>query len=137
MESVSSNLVSNSTCSVLVAREPRNNVEEKIPLTRIVVIVGSEYSDKAVKLAISLGKVLQLKLTFVNVVYLPVLSYSAGAGHWYVNTVDQCRDEGKKITVEAKSLAAKCASKLILKLSMIWNHQSQELLNLLTRETST
>jgi nucleotide-binding universal stress UspA family protein len=106
--SVSSNLVSYASCSVLVVREPKNHVELKqIPLGRILVpIDGSEYSDRAVKLATSLGKAIPVKLTFTNVVYLPVL-YGAGAGAWYKNAMDRYRDDAKKIVEEAKTFAAK------------------------------
>ena len=106
--SVSSNLVSYSQCSVLVVRAPKKGIDEKINLKRVLVATdGSENSSAGVRLAISFGKALSLKLTFVNIVYLPSMTFAAGAGNWYDRAIAESRDQGKRITEEAKSLATK------------------------------
>jgi len=106
--SVSSNLVTYSQCSVLVVRAPKKDVEEKINLRRVLVATdGSENSSAGVRLVISLGKALSLKLTFVNIVYLPSMTFTAGAGNWYDRAIAESRDEGKRITEEAQLLAMK------------------------------
>jgi nucleotide-binding universal stress UspA family protein len=104
--SVSSSLVSYSPCSVMVVRKAQG--EEKMKLGRILVAIdGSENATRAARLAISLARALSSKLTFVNVVYLPPVSYTAGEGNWFDRAIAESVEEGKKITAQAESTARK------------------------------
>ena len=103
--SVSSHLASYSPCSVIVVRKPDRS-EEKIKLSKILVATdGSESAARAVRFAISLAKPLSSKITFVNVVYLPPASYTAGEGPWFDQAIAELTEDGKKILAEAESLA--------------------------------
>jgi len=100
--SVSSNLASYSPCPVMVVRRP----EGKKEFRRILVATdGSESASRGVGLAIRLAKALSLRLTFVYVIYLPPVSYTLGEGSWLDQAMAEYREEAKKITVEAKSIA--------------------------------
>lgn len=101
--SVSSHLVSHSPSPVLVVRDPET---KKIKLKRIIVATdGSESSSRAERLAISLGKSLDLKLTFVSVVYLPPTSYAVGGGVAIDKTLIALREDATKAASKAASLA--------------------------------
>ena len=103
--SVSSNLASYSPCSIMIVRRSKMS-EEKIKLKRILVATdGSESASKGVGLAIGLAKALSSRLTFVNIVYMPPMSYTLGVGSWFDQAMAEYREEAKKIMVEAVSIA--------------------------------
>jgi len=104
--SISSNLVSYSPCSVMVVRKSKS--EEKMKFGQILVATdGSENASRAVGIAISLAKVLSSKLTFVNVVYLPPVSYTVGEGNWFESAIAESVEDGKRITALAVSASKK------------------------------
>jgi nucleotide-binding universal stress UspA family protein len=103
--SVSSNLATYAPSSVMIVRRPKMS-QGKIRFSRILVATdGSQSSSKGVGLAIGLAKALSSKLTFVNVVYLPPLSYTLGEGSWFDQAMAEYREEAKKIVNEAVSIA--------------------------------
>jgi len=104
--SVSSALASHSPCSVMVVRKPTGKEEAKIKFRKILAATdGSESASRAIRLAISLARALSSKITFVNVVYLPPMSYSAGEGKLIDRMMSESREEGKRVTLEAQSIA--------------------------------
>lgn len=103
--SVSSALASHSPSSVLVAKMLQSE-GTTVSLKRILVATdGSDSALKGVGLAISLAKALSSKLTFVNVVFMPAVSYTAGEGNWFDRAMEESREEGKKIASDAAGIA--------------------------------
>lgn len=101
--SVSGNLVSNSTSSVLVVRKPKT---KKLSFKKILVATdGSESASKAENLAIVLAKALGSKLTFISVVYLPPNAYAVGGGSGFESSMISLRDGAAKAVSKAAILA--------------------------------
>ena len=104
--SISGQLVSHSPSPVLVVRKPE--AAKKMEIKRILVATdGSETASRAMGLAISLAKALGGKLTFVNVVYLPPISYGVDEGIDFNRLMADLREDGEKITKEAIFIAQK------------------------------
>jgi nucleotide-binding universal stress UspA family protein len=105
--SVSQNLVVHSTVSTLVVRAPPED-KKKIEFKKILVATdGSESAKKGVALATAFAKALSSKITFVNVIYLPPVSYTAGEGDWYESALKEFRADATKAVSDAQSFASK------------------------------
>jgi nucleotide-binding universal stress UspA family protein len=105
--SVTGNLVAHSPTSVMVVKPPET-ADKKIRFDRILVATdGSETASRGVGAAIGLAKALQSKVTFVNVVYLPPASYTFGEGEWFDKAIEEYKEEGRRITEYAATIARK------------------------------
>ena len=101
--SVSSGLVSHCPVPVLVVRD---GPERKIAFNRI--LVGTDGSDNAwrgVALATSFARALSSKLTFANVLFNPLVSYTVGAGEWLDEALKEGRAAAQNIVSKSQSFA--------------------------------
>ena len=98
--SVSTNLLNNASCPVLVVRKRVYRIQTQ--LRKILVATdGSINADKAVEQAVSIAKNVGADLTIVHVVYLPPPEYS----EYMYGIYDDLKKEGERILSEASKLA--------------------------------
>jgi nucleotide-binding universal stress UspA family protein len=98
--SVSTNLLNNASCPVLVVRKRVYRIQPQ--LGKILVATdGSKNADKAVEQAVSIAKNVGADLTIVHVVYLPPPEYS----EYMYGIYDDLKKEGERILSEASKLA--------------------------------
>lgn len=101
--SVSSHLASHSPSSVMVVRSPES---KKMSLKRILVATdGSESSSRAERLSVSLAGALNVKPTYVSVVYLPPTAYAMGGGAGLESAMSSLREGAIKAVSNAASFA--------------------------------
>lgn len=103
--SVSTDLLNQATCPVLVSRKKRTRKTQETEFKKILVATdGSESANRAVGLAVSIAKNTAAQLTIVHVVYMPPSSYGT-----YVPVMDQIfsglRNEGQRILLQANDVA--------------------------------
>jgi len=72
--SVSTNLLNNAPCPVLVVRKRISQVEPQIR-KMLVATDGSKFASRAVELAVSVAKKLNADLTIVHVIYVASIAY--------------------------------------------------------------
>ena len=100
--SVSTNLVNQAPCPVLVVRKRSNTQLRKI----LVAADGSKNANKAIEYAASIAKNVGADLSIVHVVFLPPYTYAVG-GYGMDELHKDLLEDGKKIAEEARKLAEK------------------------------
>ena len=102
--SVSTSLLNDAACPVLVARKRKSKTETQ--LKKILVATdGSEHSNDALDLAVSTAKRSKAQLSIVHVVYLPPTSYTVGSSEAIGTLYNDMRKEGSRILSEASKFA--------------------------------
>lgn len=114
--SVSTSLLNDAKCPVLVARKRKTKTETQLKKV-LVATDGSEHSNDALELAVSIAQKSKAQLSIVHVVYLPPTSYTVGSSEAIGTLYNDMRKEGDRIVREASKFAeengVKAATKVI------------------------
>ena len=102
--SVSTNLLNNSKCPVLVVRKRAYQIETQV--RRILVATdGSKPATEAVKHAISIASAVGADLAIAHVIYIPPLAYAEDVPPGIDKVFRDLRTEGERIVSEASKVA--------------------------------
>ncbi len=104
--SVSSGLVANAKCPVLVVR--MDSYGKSPEFRRILVAVdGSEHARTAARMAVYMAKELRVELTALYIMTLPWAAYSGGVAVPIEKIEERLREVGEKATGEVAAMAQK------------------------------